>query len=59
MECVLRWLDLPGVRLVEVDGAWTCPAHGAEGLREWIDRAYDTGYERRESSRGGSGRPLR
>ncbi|WP_030145059.1 DEDD exonuclease domain-containing protein [Spirillospora albida] len=40
MECVLRWLDLPGVRLVEVEGAWTCPAHGAEGLRAWIDNAY-------------------
>ena len=52
MECVLRWLDLPGVRLVEVDGAWTCPAHGAEGLRAWIDRAYEHPYDR-----GGEGVP--
>ena len=22
---VLRWLESPGVRIVEVDGAWTCP----------------------------------
>src|SRR5690606_4647331 len=54
MECVLRWLDLPGVRLVEVDGAWTCPAHGAEGLRAWIDRAYEHPYDR-----GGEGVPGR
>lgn len=38
MECVLRWLDRPGVRLVEVGGTWTCPAHGAEGRRERLDR---------------------
>ncbi|HYO85187.1 MAG TPA: DEDD exonuclease domain-containing protein [Dermatophilaceae bacterium] len=28
-EMILRWLDLDGVRLVTVDGAWTCPVHGA------------------------------
>ncbi|QFG25797.1 DEDD exonuclease domain-containing protein [Actinomadura sp. WMMB 499] len=39
MECVLRWLDRPGVRLVEVGGTWTCPAHGAEGQRGRLDRA--------------------
>ncbi|CNG56847.1 exonuclease%2C DNA polymerase III subunit epsilon family [Mycobacterium tuberculosis] len=55
MECVLRWLGLPGVRLVEVDGPWTCPAHGAEGLRERIDK----GYERYEPSHPRGGRPLR
>jgi DNA polymerase III subunit epsilon len=59
MECVLRWLDLPGVRLVEVGGAWTCPVHGAEGLREWIDKAYETPYERHEASHRRPGRPLR
>ncbi|MFB4315648.1 DEDD exonuclease domain-containing protein [Actinomadura sp. 21ATH] len=40
MECVLRWMDAPGVRPVEVDGTWTCPVHGAERLRGWIDNAY-------------------
>ncbi|POM24149.1 UvrABC system protein C [Actinomadura rubteroloni] len=40
MECVLRWLDGPGARLVELDGVWTCPVHGAERLRARIDRAY-------------------
>jgi DNA polymerase-3 subunit epsilon len=30
MECILRWLTEPGVRLVEIDGEWSCPARGAE-----------------------------
>ncbi len=55
MECVLRWLDLPGVRLVEVDGEWTCPAHGAEGLRGWIDNAYAA----HDPESSGRSRPLR
>jgi len=28
-EQVLRWLERPGVRLVELDGEWTCPREGA------------------------------
>ncbi len=28
---VLRWLEAPGVRVVDVDGAWTCPVRGAAG----------------------------
>lgn len=28
-ELVLRWLETPGVRLVDVDGEWTCPVAGA------------------------------
>lgn len=38
-ECVLRWLESPGVRLVEVDGTWSCPVRGAESVRGWIERA--------------------
>jgi DNA polymerase-3 subunit epsilon len=29
IELVLRWLDSPGIRLVEMDGTWTCPVSGA------------------------------
>lgn len=29
VDCVLRWLDQPGVRLVEVDGTWTLPVDSA------------------------------
>lgn len=28
-EKVLRWLETPGVRLVEVDGEWSCPVRSA------------------------------
>ena len=36
-EKLLRWLELPGVRLVHIDGAWTCPVNGAESERELVD----------------------
>jgi DNA polymerase-3 subunit epsilon len=41
MECVLRWLESPGARLIELDGTWCSPASGAGRLREWLDTAYD------------------
>ena len=28
-ERILRWLESPGVRLVDVEGEWTCPVGGA------------------------------
>jgi DNA polymerase-3 subunit epsilon len=28
-EKILRWLESPGVRLVHIDGEWTCPIGGA------------------------------
>jgi DNA polymerase III subunit epsilon len=28
-ECVLRWLESSGIRLVDIDGTWTCPLGGA------------------------------
>jgi len=39
MECVLRWLENPGTRLVELDGKWSSPAHGAAGQRGWVAAA--------------------
>jgi DNA polymerase III subunit epsilon len=41
IECVLRWLESPGVRLVEVDGSWACPAYGAGGQRVLLDLAIE------------------
>ena len=38
-ECVLRWLETPGVRLVSVEGDWACPAYGAGGVRLWAEAA--------------------
>lgn len=28
-ERVLRWLERPGIRLLDIDGEWTCPVGGA------------------------------
>ena len=44
MECILRWLEAPGTRLVEVTGDWCSPADGAGGLREWV-QGLDAGRE--------------
>jgi DNA polymerase-3 subunit epsilon len=35
-EKVLRWLELPGVRLVHLDGEWSCPVDGAESHRQLL-----------------------
>ncbi|MFN8046531.1 MAG: DEDD exonuclease domain-containing protein [Dermatophilaceae bacterium] len=36
-ELVLRWLETPGVRIVDVDGEWTCPVGGASAAREELE----------------------
>jgi DNA polymerase-3 subunit epsilon len=33
-ECLLRWLESDGVRLVHVDGTWTCAVDSAVRFRE-------------------------
>ncbi len=35
-DLVLRWLDQPGVRLVHLDGEWTCPVDGAARARSML-----------------------
>lgn len=54
-ECILRWLESPGVRLVEVDGQWSLPARGAARHKARIDRA----YKALDGPRDREGRPLR
>jgi DNA polymerase-3 subunit epsilon len=39
VECVLRWLEQPGTRLVRLDGTWASPAFGAGSHRSWLDVA--------------------
>jgi DNA polymerase III subunit epsilon len=41
-ERILAWLEQPGVRLVEVEGEWTCPTGGAQGHTGWLDSASKT-----------------
>ncbi len=36
-ELVLRWLETPGVRLVDLDGTWTCPVDGAGASRAELE----------------------
>ncbi|MGW5238041.1 DEDD exonuclease domain-containing protein [Monashia sp. NPDC004114] len=38
-EILLRWLEAPGVRIVELDGSWTCPVGGAGALRQQLEPA--------------------
>jgi DNA polymerase-3 subunit epsilon len=36
-EQVLRWLEQPGMRLVDLDGEWSCPLNGAGQARQQLD----------------------
>ena len=36
-EKVLRWLESTDVRLIAIDGEWTCPVHGAGAARASLD----------------------
>jgi DNA polymerase-3 subunit epsilon len=38
-EVILRWLEAPGVRIVELDGSWTCPVGGAGMVRVELEPA--------------------
>jgi DNA polymerase-3 subunit epsilon len=49
-ECLLRWLDSPGVRLVRLDGTWASPARGAGALLARYSQAADTDVVRRVRS---------
>ena len=53
MHCVLRWLAVPGTRLVRVEGEWASPAFGAPRLLRALDAAYDgvTPFPERRSMR--------
>jgi len=41
VECVLRWLETPGTRLVRLTGTFASPARGAGGSRAWLEAAQD------------------
>jgi DNA polymerase-3 subunit epsilon len=36
-EKILRWLESAGVRMVSIDGEWTCPVHGAGAANASLD----------------------
>jgi DNA-binding Lrp family transcriptional regulator len=41
VECVLRWLETSGTRLVRLRGTFASPAQGAGGHRGWLEAAPD------------------
>ena len=41
VECVLRWLETSGTRLVRLTGTFASPAKGAGGHRGWLEAAQD------------------
>ncbi len=44
-EILLRWLEGPGVRIVELDGSWTCPVGGAGAVRHQLEPAVASAHE--------------
>jgi len=42
-EKILRWLEQPGVRVVDIDGVWICPVSGAVGAQAALDATFDRG----------------
>mgnify|MGYP003334688884 CR=1 FL=1 len=55
-ERILRWLESPGLRLVEIDGEWTCPTRGAHRHLPRHDAVEES---RRQLVPFGERRPLR
>ena len=47
-ERILRWLESPTIRLIEIDGEWTCPVKGAT---RYLDTLLDT--DRAHAGRAG------
>jgi DNA polymerase-3 subunit epsilon len=33
-ELLLRWLEEPGTRVVDIEGTWTCPVGGAAAAQD-------------------------
>lgn len=68
-EKILRWMEQPGVRIVDIDGVWVCPVGGAVGAQEYLDDAMsdrgdvvgfdDSTVLRRRPARTGSDSGLR
>ncbi len=55
-EKVLRWLESTGVRLISIDGQWSCPVHGAGAAHASLDpdlTAYGEAVDFDEPSRPG------
>ncbi len=59
-EIILRWLETAGVRIVELDGSWSCPVGGAGSVRALLDpgRPHDVaGFDRDTATAADVGAP--
>ncbi|WP_010146480.1 DEDD exonuclease domain-containing protein [Serinicoccus profundi] len=56
-ELILRWLESPGVRLVDLSGEWTCPVDGAGASRALLEPVAAT-WSGAEPGVAGQPRPL-
>ncbi len=57
-ELILRWLESPGVRIVDLDGSWSCPVGGAGAVRSSLEPGSARGvapFDREPGSRSPGG----
>lgn len=40
-EKILRWMEQPGVRVVDIDGVWVCPVGGAVRAQATLDETFN------------------
>ncbi len=57
-EVILRWLETPGTRLVDVLGCWTCPVGGAGAARLDLEAAARGWGDPEAAHRAAPARPL-
>lgn len=46
-EILLTWLETDGVRIVEIDGSWSCPVGGAAGVAERFRHRHEVAHRSR------------
>ncbi|YAL84453.1 DEDD exonuclease domain-containing protein [Dermacoccaceae bacterium W4C1] len=44
-ELIARWLERPGIRLVHLEGQWTCPVGGAGRARDRLEEALSGAHD--------------
>lgn len=44
-EKILRWLESAGVRMISIEGQWTCPVHGAGGARASLNSDFPAHHD--------------
>jgi len=58
-EILLRWLESPGVRIVDLDGSWSCPVGGAGAVRASLELDRPAGVAPFDRDAGAAHSPAR